>query len=965
MHHKSRTGQPVCQGPHLDRVAFPLGGIGAGMISLEGTGALSQVSLRHKPDVYHEPQVFAALHVKGAKTARVLEGPVPMWKAFGSVASGPFGEPGNGLTGRTYGLPRFADAFFRARFPFATVSLSDPAMPVTAELTGWSPFTPGTADDSSLPVAAIEYRFANRSSKAVKAVFSFHAANFMKIGDGAGIRVIENGFVLSQPALPNQPEAEGSLAAFTDDPATVVDAAWFRGGWFDSLTMVWSRVAAGDVVSQPPHAEGAPSSGGSLYVPFALKAGAEKTIRLHLAWHVPRSALRAGGTSATQPPGSEPFLADGWHASYVMPGADIRQAPYVSMTQQDAGWEALPNGRNLVDIHAVRSGLGIVYLATRIAVETACERILHVGHDGGVRIFVDGQAVAATPGKQNPVPNTRTSVPLKLSAGEHEICVALDRCDDSVWGLLVSLQKPAGGCGSGCDCGGGGAAVESPYYTPWYAAHFATLAEVGSHWRLHYDRLRAASAAFRDCFYDTTLPTEVVESVAANLAILKSPTCLRQADGRFWGWEGCSGGNGCCHGTCTHVWNYAQALPHLFPELERTLRETEFLVSQDERGHQDFRSALPIRPPDHGFHAAADGQLGGLMKLHREWRIGGDTAWLRKLWPAARKSLDYCIATWDPDRAGTLVEPHHNTYDIEFWGADGMCTSFYVGALAAAVAMGEACGEDVALYAQLLAKGRKAMSTTLWNGDWFIQKVQWEGLRAGDPVKNPSMGGGYSAEAQAILQREGPKYQYGAGCLADGVLGDWIARCCGVGPVVDEKKTAKHLASVFENNFRESLRDHANPQRPGYAFGQESGLLLCTWPRGGKLSLPFPYSNEVWTGFEYQVASHLIMTGQVEEGLAIVRAVRKRYDGRWRNPFDEYECGHWYARAMSSYGLLQALTGARYDAVTKTLHLDPQVKGDFRAFLCTATGYGTVGVRKGKPFVEVVTGNIPVERIEY
>lgn len=521
----SHPDSTIYQGSHLDRVAFPLGGIGAGMLCLEGTGALSHVSLRHRPEVAHEPQMFAALHVAGAKTARVLEGPVPMWKAFGSQGA----EPGNGLKGRTYGLPRFAEASFRARFPFATVSLADPTLPVTAELTGWSPFTPGVADDSSLPVAALEYRFVNRSDQSIEGVFSFHAANFLKIGDGARIGTTSGGFVLEQSALPEQPEAEGVFAAFTDDPATVVDAAWFRGGWFDALTMNWNHVAAGDVVSHPPHTEGAPGNGGSLYVPFSLEAGGEKTLCLMFAWYVPRSDLRVG------------------------------------------------------------------------------------------------------------VPASNAAV------------------DDRV----------------------------QPAYVPWYAARFSGFEAVAEFWRQNVTRLRAASVRFSDCFYDTTLPVEVVESVAANLAILKSPTCLRQADGRFWGWEGCCGGRGCCHGTCTHVWNYAQALPHLFPELERSLRETEFLVSQDERGHQTFRASLPIGPTDHGFHAAADGQLGGLMKLYREWRISGDTEWMRNLWPAARQSLAYCIATWDPDRTGTLLEPHHNTYDIEFWGPDGMCTSFYLGAPAA------------------------------------------------------------------------------------------------------------------------------------------------------------------------------------------------------------------------------------------------------------------------------------------
>jgi uncharacterized protein (DUF608 family) len=942
-----------------------MGGIGAGMISLEGTGALSQVSLRHRPEVYHEPQVFAALHVQGAKTARVLEGPVPMWKALGSVAPSGLSEAGNGLTGRTYGLPRFAEAEFQARFPFATVSLADPALPVTVVLTGWSPFTPGAADDSSLPVAAIEYRFTNRSAKTVKAVFSFHAANFMKLTENARIGTTERGFVLEQPPAPDKPEAEGAFAAFTDDPATAVDAAWFRGGWWDSFTMAWNHVAAGEVVSQPPHAEGGPGGGGSLYVPFTLKARAEKSIRLQFAWYVPRSAARVGGVQNLA--GGEPFISDGWKVSRLMPAGDVTQARHVGF-YEDAGWEPVPKGSecgpDFVNIHRMRGSDGIVYVARHVEMAEDCERILHVGHDGGARIFVDGEPVAAEGGAVSPAPATRTQVRVKLARGTHELCVALDRAGGKGWGFFSSLQKAPAACGSDCGCGPAAEPVPA-FYSPWYATRFADMAAVVAHWRNQYDRLRAASVAFSDCFYNTTLPAEAIESVAANLAILKSPTVLRQADGRLWGWEGCCSGSGCCHGTCTHVWNYAQAIPHLFPDLERSLRETEFLVSQDERGHQTFRSALPIQPTDHGFHAAADGQLGGLMKLHREWRISGDTAWLRKLWPAARKSLDYCIATWDPDHTGTLVEPHHNTYDIEFWGADGMCTSFYLGALAAAIAMGRALGEDVALCEDLLARGRQAMASTLWNGAWFIQKVRWQGLRAGDPTAMKSMVGSYTPEAQAILKREGPKYQYGAGCLSDGVLGDWIARCCGLGPVVDERKTARHLASVFQHNFRESLRDHANPQRPGFAFGQEGGLLVCSWPKGGKPALPFPYSDEVWTGYEYDVAAHLVMTGQVEKGLAIVRAVRKRYDGRWRNPFDEYECGHWYARAMSSYGLLQALSGARYDAVEQTLHLEPAVAGDFRAFLCTATGFGTVGVRKGQPFLDVASGTIPVRKMDY
>ena len=436
---------------------------------------------------------------------------------------------------------------------------------------------------------------------------------------------------------------------------------------------------------------------------------------------------------------------------------------------------------------------------------------------------------------------------------------------------------------------------------------------------------------------------------------------MRQYDGRLWNFEGCGDSGGCCHGSCTHVWNYAQAIPHLFPALERSLRHTEFCENQSKEGHQNFRANLPIQPASHDFHSAADGQLGGIMKVYREWRISGDNEWLKKMYPMVKVSMDYCISTWDPRHKGVIEEPHHNTYDIEFWGPDGMHTSFYIGALNAITAMGKFLGKDVSKYQQLSASGKKMMETELYDGEYFIQKIKVDGLTAKNPATVQSFGGEYSKEAKELLEKEGPKYQYGKGCLSDGVLGAWIGRMCGLDDTIDNTKIKSHLLAVHKYNLKENLSEHANPQRPSFALGDEGGLLLCSWPKGGKLSLPFVYSDEVWTGIEHQVASHLMLMGHVKEGLDILRASRNRYDGRIRNPFNEYECGHWYARALSSYGYLQALTGVRYDAVDKTLYIDSKV-GDFTSFLSTETGFGTVSLKAGKPDLKTVYGTIEVNK---
>lgn len=318
--------------------------------------------------------------------------------------------------------------------------------------------------------------------------------------------------------------------------------------------------------------------------------------------------------------------------------------------------------------------------------------------------------------------------------------------------------------------------------------------------------------------------------------------------------------------------------------------------------------------------------------------------------------MDYCIRTWDPEREGVLKEPHHNTYDIEFWGPDPMCSSFYLGALKAMTLMCEKLGESGAEYQELFARGREYMETRLFNGEYFEQIVMSSGLHAELKSENPS------PETQALLKKEGPKYQYGKGCLSDGVLGAWLAEVCGLGEILDRDKVLSHLRSIYKYNFRENLEEHSNPQRPGYAVGDEGGLLLCSWPRGGKPSLPFVYSDEVWTGIEYQVAFHLIMMGEEEPGRKIVETCRGRYNGIVRNPFDEYECGHWYARAMASYALIQAYSGVRYDRAERTLYLKDAGK-DYTVFLAGEGGYGLTGIRDGKPFVEAVRGAIDAENI--
>jgi non-lysosomal glucosylceramidase len=472
-----------------------------------------------------------------------------------------------------------------------------------------------------------------------------------------------------------------------------------------------------------------------------------------------------------------------------------------------------------------------------------------------------------------------------------------------------------------------------------YATRFTDAWDAGTSLMRQLDALETATRRFHNDLVTSTLPAAVIDALLCGVVALRSTTCFRIEDGTFLSWEGTFDHEGSCEGNCTHVWNYAQTAAFLFPELEQSMRRTEFLLETDDAGAMAYRSYRVFGGERWDMLPAVDGQLGCVVRLYRDWRFSGDDTLLGQLWPSARRALDYADRTWDLDGDGVLDSEQHNTYDIEFHGPSSLTNSIYFAALLAGSRMGAALGDHRAAsrYAELARSGAQRMDQLLWADDYYVQIV--------DDVDKY-------------------RYQYGTGCLADQVFGQYLAHVAGLGYVLPASHVRAAVNAVHANNLR-PMAGHANVQRT-FALNDERGVLLCTWPHGGRPRLPFVYCDEVWTGIEYEVAAHLLYEGEPAKAQEIVEAVRDRHDGVKRNPWNEVECGNHYVRSMASWALLLGWSGYRYDAPNAAVGFDPPGAEHFQCLFTSAAAWGTYqqqpGPQRWQAALAVHSGTLPLRR---
>lgn len=456
--------------------------------------------------------------------------------------------------------------------------------------------------------------------------------------------------------------------------------------------------------------------------------------------------------------------------------------------------------------------------------------------------------------------------------------------------------------------------------------------------------LESRTLSFLDAFLTSSLPGVVKEAALFNLAVLRSQTVFRVEDGHMLGWEGVMDHYGSCAGSCTHVWNYEVATPFLFGDLARTMRDVEFRYAMNPDGAMDFRVNLPLGSKPDPNQIAADGQMGCILKLYREWQLSGDNGFLKEYWPACKSALSFAWKEkgWDGNCDGVMEGSQHNTMDVNYFGPNPQMGFWYMGALRAAEEMARAMKDrDFEKKCRsLFEAGSTWMDANLFNGEYYEHKIT-------DPETFLFLPEGSDKT---------PPFQLGKGCLVDQLVGQYMAHICGLGYLGDKDHIRKTLESIMKYNFVPDVSGTFNNMR-SYVMGHEACLLMASWPKG-RLEVPFPYFPEAMTGFEYCAATGMLYEGMEAEGLKCIEAIRERFDGARRNPFDEPECGKHYARSMASWSAVIAMSGFNYSGVDKRFCITGKPG---KWFWSNGSAWGTVTVAQDRATVEIIEGSLEID----
>lgn len=464
-----------------------------------------------------------------------------------------------------------------------------------------------------------------------------------------------------------------------------------------------------------------------------------------------------------------------------------------------------------------------------------------------------------------------------------------------------------------------------------YNTWFKSAADVIEYIAANEQRLTEETRRFHTTFYNSTLPQYFLDAVTANASILRSPIYVWLEDGTVGGFEGA---DRCCPMNCTHVYNYAMTPAYLFPPIEQNVRETDLLVQMHPTEHYiPHRTVLPLSLPRLGKkiggpeHPALDGELGTVLKTYREWLMCGDREWLGKVWERVRTLMTYIMNEHDADGDGVIKGEQPNTYDTHLFGSNTFIGTLYLAALRAAEEMALVMNEKdtAAAFRDRFEKGRAGYDATCWDGEYYYNVYDAPNADAATYNSNNC---------------------YGPGCFSDQLFGQWWAHVVGLGYVLPRERVQQALRAIYRHNWRSDLTNHKHTQRV-FATGNEKGLLVGSWPKGGRPERPILYCDEVWTGIEYHVAATMLCEGMITEALQIVRGARDRYTGNQRNPWSEIECGQHYARAMSSYSLLLAASGFLFNAGNSRMSIGPRLTPDnYKAFFTAGSAWGAISQRR-------------------